>query len=82
MAVPKRRTSRANTRHRRAGSLLWLATRPAVIGLWSQAGPHGHCDPAGVSGDWREPVAGEDGWRTLPDPFPAWQWEDAHGHPQ
>ncbi|GAA4964384.1 GTP-binding protein [Actinoplanes utahensis] len=40
----------------RSKGFLWLATRPGMIGLWSQAGPHGRCDPAGVpvavSGEW------------------------------
>ncbi len=40
----------------RSKGFLWLATRPDMIALWSQAGPHGRCDPAGVpvaaSGIW------------------------------
>jgi G3E family GTPase len=40
----------------RSKGFLWLATRPGMIGLWSQAGPNGQCDPAGVpvavSGEW------------------------------
>jgi G3E family GTPase len=40
----------------RSKGFLWLATRPGMIGLWSQAGPNGRCDPAGVpivvSGEW------------------------------
>jgi G3E family GTPase len=40
----------------RSKGFLWLATRPDVVGLWSQAGPNGQCDAAGipvaVSGEW------------------------------
>jgi G3E family GTPase len=40
----------------RSKGFLWLATRPDTIALWSQAGPSGRCDPAGVpvavSGEW------------------------------
>lgn len=32
----------------RSKGFLWLATRPGMIGLWSQAGPNARCDPAGV----------------------------------
>ena len=38
-----------------------LATRPGTTALWSQAGPNGQCDPAGipvaVSGDWPDDPA-------------------------
>jgi len=40
----------------RSKGFLWLATRPGVQALWSQAGPTGQCSPAGisvaVSGQW------------------------------
>ncbi|MFI6229480.1 GTP-binding protein [Micromonospora echinospora] len=40
----------------RSKGFLWLATRPGVQALWSQAGPAGRCDPVGVpvavSGEW------------------------------
>ncbi|MFG2041532.1 GTP-binding protein [Dactylosporangium sp. NPDC048998] len=40
----------------RSKGFLWLASRPDVQGLWSQAGPSGRCDPVAVpvaaSGDW------------------------------
>ncbi|WP_422771316.1 GTP-binding protein [Plantactinospora sp. WMMC1484] len=40
----------------RSKGFLWLASRPDVQALWSQAGPSGRCDPAGVpvvvSGEW------------------------------
>ncbi|AVT37013.1 GTP-binding protein [Plantactinospora sp. BB1] len=119
----------------RSKGFLWLASRPDVQALWSQAGPSGRCDPAGVpvvvSAEWPEdpaeraglearwhPVfgdrqqelvligvgldadglrtalegcllteaeiaAGEDAWRDLPDPFPAWELADLdhHEHP-
>ncbi|BEL05906.1 zinc metallochaperone GTPase ZigA [Actinoplanes sichuanensis] len=116
----------------RSKGFLWLATRPGMIGLWSQAGPHGRCDPAGVpvavSGEWpadederadleqhwhptfgdrrqelvfigvrlptdelhegllgclltaEELAAGEDVWRTWPDPFPAWSLDEVQPH--
>ncbi|KAB1915637.1 GTP-binding protein [Micromonospora sp. AMSO31t] len=42
----------------RSKGFLWLATRPQVQALWSQAGPTGRCDPVGVpvavSGEWPE----------------------------
>ncbi|TDC44161.1 GTP-binding protein [Micromonospora sp. KC213] len=42
----------------RSKGFLWLASRPDVQALWSQAGPSGRCDPAGVpvavSGEWPE----------------------------
>ncbi|PGH44400.1 cobalamin biosynthesis protein P47K [Micromonospora sp. WMMA1996] len=42
----------------RSKGFLWLASRPGVQALWSQAGPSGRCDPVGVpvavSGDWPE----------------------------
>ncbi len=45
----------------RSKGFLWLATRPGMLALWSQAGPNGRCDPAGipvaVSGDWPEDPA-------------------------
>ncbi|TDB77974.1 GTP-binding protein [Micromonospora sp. KC723] len=116
----------------RSKGFLWLASRPDVQALWSQAGPSGRCDPVGVpvvvSGEWPEdpderaelksrwhPVfgdrqqelvligvglnttglraalttclltdteitAGQDAWRALPDPFPAWDLGDLHDH--
>ncbi|MFK3983573.1 GTP-binding protein [Micromonospora sp. NPDC050397] len=40
----------------RSKGFLWLASRPGVQALWSQAGPSGRCDPVGVpvavSGEW------------------------------
>ncbi|WBB67642.1 GTP-binding protein [Micromonospora sp. WMMD812] len=40
----------------RSKGFLWLASRPDVQALWSQAGPSGRCDPVGVpvaaSGEW------------------------------
>jgi G3E family GTPase len=45
----------------RSKGFLWLATRPGMIGLWSQAGPNGHCDPVGV------PVAVSGQWPDDPD---------------
>ncbi|MBO4206482.1 GTP-binding protein [Micromonospora echinofusca] len=40
----------------RSKGFLWLASRPDVQALWSQAGPSARCDPAGipvvVSGEW------------------------------
>ncbi|GAB7045338.1 GTP-binding protein [Catenuloplanes indicus] len=40
----------------RAKGFFWLASRPDTIGLWSQAGPSGRFDPAGLSvaatGEW------------------------------
>ncbi len=45
----------------RSKGFLWLATRPDTTALWSQAGPNGQCDPAGipvvVSGDWPDDPA-------------------------
>jgi G3E family GTPase len=45
----------------RSKGFLWLATRPDMLALWSQAGPNGRCDPAGIpvaiSGDWPEDPA-------------------------
>ncbi|MBO4161332.1 GTP-binding protein [Micromonospora antibiotica] len=45
----------------RSKGFLWLASRPDVVALWSQAGPSGRCDPAGVpvavSGEWPEDPA-------------------------
>lgn len=42
----------------RSKGFLWLASRPDVMALWSQAGASGRCDPAGVpiavSGEWPE----------------------------
>ncbi|MEV5823612.1 GTP-binding protein [Micromonospora haikouensis] len=42
----------------RSKGFLWLASRPDVQALWSQAGPTGRCDPLGVpvvaSGQWPE----------------------------
>jgi G3E family GTPase len=42
----------------RSKGFLWLASRPDLVGLWSQAGPNGQCDAAGipvaVSGEWPE----------------------------
>ncbi|MFI6066679.1 GTP-binding protein [Micromonospora sp. NPDC051227] len=42
----------------RSKGFLWLASRPGVQALWSQAGPTGRCDPVGVpvlvSGEWPE----------------------------
>ncbi|RKN47553.1 GTP-binding protein [Micromonospora endolithica] len=42
----------------RSKGFLWLASRPDVQALWSQAGPSGRCDPIGVpvvvSGEWPE----------------------------
>ncbi|WP_343448356.1 GTP-binding protein [Micromonospora oryzae] len=116
----------------RSKGFLWLASRPGVQALWSQAGPTGRCDPVGVpvvaSGEWpqdpderaelesrwhpvfgdrqqelvligvhldgdglraalaaclltdTEIAAGEDVWRALPDPFPAWDLGDLHDH--
>ncbi|MEU4689855.1 GTP-binding protein [Actinoplanes sp. NPDC023714] len=116
----------------RSKGFLWLATRPDMIGLWSQAGPNGQCDPAGVpvavSGQWpddpgeraeleqrwhpvfgdrrqelvfigvrlpadrlreglrrclltaEELAAGEDVWRTWPDPFPQWAIDEVQPH--
>ncbi|TDC31881.1 GTP-binding protein [Micromonospora sp. 15K316] len=118
----------------RSKGFLWLASRPEVQALWSQAGPSGRCDPVGipivVSGEWpddpaeraelkarwhpvfgdrqqelvligvgldavglrtalngcllteAEIAAGEDVWRSLADPFPAWDLADVdqHGH--
>ncbi|MCX4471357.1 GTP-binding protein [Micromonospora sp. NBC_01655] len=116
----------------RSKGFLWLAARPDVQALWSQAGPSARCDPVAVpvvvSGQWPEdpdecaelesrwhPVfgdrqqelvligvamnghglraalaacllsdteiaAGEDAWRALPDPFPAWDLGNLHEH--
>ncbi|ASW54785.1 GTP-binding protein [Plantactinospora sp. KBS50] len=40
----------------RSKGFLWLASRPDMMALWSQAGPNGQCDPVGVpvavSGEW------------------------------
>jgi G3E family GTPase len=40
----------------RAKGFFWLASRPDTIGLWSQAGPSGRFDPAGLAvattGEW------------------------------
>ncbi|MEU3458023.1 GTP-binding protein [Micromonospora sp. NPDC006766] len=40
----------------RSKGFLWLASRPDVQALWSQAGPSGRCEPVGVpvvvSGEW------------------------------
>ncbi|MFE9655587.1 GTP-binding protein [Micromonospora sp. NPDC006431] len=45
----------------RSKGFLWLAARPDVQALWSQAGPSGRCDPVGVpvavSGEWPEDPA-------------------------
>ncbi|MGB2571723.1 GTP-binding protein [Micromonospora citrea] len=45
----------------RSKGFLWLASRPDVQALWSQAGPSGRCDPVGipvaVSGDWPQDAA-------------------------
>ncbi|MEV4490044.1 GTP-binding protein [Micromonospora coxensis] len=45
----------------RSKGFLWLASRPDVQALWSQAGPSGRCDPVGipvaVSGDWPRDAA-------------------------
>lgn len=45
----------------RSKGFLWLATRPGVVALWSQAGPNGQCDPVGipvaVSGEWPDDPA-------------------------
>lgn len=45
----------------RSKGFLWLATRPGVQALWSQAGPSGRCDPVGVpvavSGEWPDDPA-------------------------
>ncbi|QOC93432.1 GTP-binding protein [Micromonospora craniellae] len=42
----------------RSKGFLWLASRPDVQALWSQAGSSGRCDPVGVpvavSGEWPE----------------------------
>ncbi|TDC50054.1 GTP-binding protein [Micromonospora sp. KC207] len=117
----------------RSKGFLWLATRPGVVALWSQAGPNAQCDPVGipvaVSGEWPddpaeradlqrhwdpvygdrrqelvfigadlpaedlrdalrrclltpdEQAAGEDAWRRLPDPFPAWELGDTAERP-
>ncbi|MEU4563441.1 GTP-binding protein [Actinoplanes sp. NPDC023936] len=45
----------------RSKGFLWLASRPGMIGLWSQAGPNGQCDAAGV------PVAVTGVWPDDPD---------------
>jgi G3E family GTPase len=44
----------------RSKGFLWLASRPGVQALWSQAGPSGRCDPVGV------PVAVSDEWPDDP----------------
>ncbi len=45
----------------RSKGFLWLASRPDVQALWSQAGPSGRCDPVGVpvvvSGEWPQDPA-------------------------
>ncbi|MFI6762399.1 GTP-binding protein [Micromonospora sp. NPDC050417] len=45
----------------RSKGFLWLASRPGVQALWSQAGPSGRCDPVGVpvvvSGEWPDDPA-------------------------
>ena len=45
----------------RSKGFLWLATRPGVLALWSQAGPNGQCDPVAipvaVSGEWPDDPA-------------------------
>ncbi|RKR87849.1 G3E family GTPase [Micromonospora pisi] len=45
----------------RSKGFLWLASRPGVQALWSQAGPAGRCDPVGVpvvvSGEWPDDPA-------------------------
>jgi G3E family GTPase len=110
----------------RSRGFAWLATRPAVAGLWSQAGRLFSLDPAGMwwaaateprpaspdggplpADDRRQEVAfigrnldrtrltsclndcllrgdelaaGEAGWRSLPDPFPAWDMEASLAH--
>ncbi|XTZ14497.1 GTP-binding protein [Micromonospora echinospora] len=45
----------------RSKGFLWLASRPDVQALWSQAGPSGRCDPVGV------PVAVSGEWPADPD---------------
>ncbi len=45
----------------RSKGFLWLASRPDVAALWSQAGPSGRCDPVGV------PVASSGEWPDDPD---------------
>ncbi|ADL47591.1 GTP-binding protein [Micromonospora aurantiaca (nom. illeg.)] len=45
----------------RSKGFLWLASRPDVQALWSQAGPSGRCDPVGV------PVAVSGQWPQDPD---------------
>ena len=66
-----------------------LATRPGTTALWSQAGPNGQCDPAGILRDRlrhclltpAELAAGEEARRLLPDPFPAWPLDEpTHQH--
>lgn len=32
----------------RSKGFLWTATRPAILALWSQAGPTGSCDPVAI----------------------------------
>jgi G3E family GTPase len=48
----------------RSKGFLWLASRPGTMALWSQAGPHGQCDPIGVpvvvSGQWPDDPAERD----------------------
>ncbi|QSB17503.1 cobalamin biosynthesis protein CobW [Natronosporangium hydrolyticum] len=45
----------------RSKGFLWLATRPDVLALWSQAGPSARCDLAAVpvasSGQWPDDPA-------------------------
>ncbi|TDB95498.1 GTP-binding protein, partial [Micromonospora fluostatini] len=45
----------------RSKGFLWLASRPDVQALWSQAGPSGRCDPVGI------PVAVSGQWPQDPD---------------
>ncbi|MDI5937772.1 MULTISPECIES: GTP-binding protein [Micromonospora] len=45
----------------RSKGFLWLASRPDVQALWSQAGPTGRCDPLGV------PVVASGQWPQDPD---------------
>ncbi|GIF69249.1 GTP-binding protein [Asanoa ishikariensis] len=45
----------------RSKGFLWLATRPDVQALWSQAGPNAQCEPAAIpvaaSGEWPQDPA-------------------------
>ena len=56
----------------RSKAAVWLATRPEIVGTWSQAGPWLRLEPVGWWLADAEFAAGAADWRTYADPLPAW----------